>query len=365
MDPGDIQKLFDADVIGHDTSRVGTVEQIFADDVTGQATFVTVKDDAGTEHFIPVRGASFEDGTLSVPYDADAIKAAPVAKGNADLSHEQELAVFEHYGAGSARPSEDPATEDVVDADVVPGHDAYRPSAESAEGEVPESEAQSGPVEGQDVAEPTPEPAEATQPWQVAGGADVPTEDSLARDAAEEAPSAATEGKEADPASVEAREDQPATEEGPDGAALGLLAGGAVAGGAVVAAAEHHEPATDEPTPAQGVDTVEPADDEQPEAPAEPTTSESAASPTLGLPAGAKLRKYVVTELMTVQIPVRREIVCWEDADGALHELDVVEAPVPDESTPEGRARTDVNRDPHDPANWWFADANEGVDPVG
>lgn len=27
MDPGDIQKLFDADVIGHDTSRVGTVEQ--------------------------------------------------------------------------------------------------------------------------------------------------------------------------------------------------------------------------------------------------------------------------------------------------------------------------------------------------
>lgn len=42
MDPKDIPGLFDAEVVGPDGEKVGTIQQIFADEVTGAATFVTV-----------------------------------------------------------------------------------------------------------------------------------------------------------------------------------------------------------------------------------------------------------------------------------------------------------------------------------
>lgn len=53
------------------------------------------------------------------------------------------------------------------------------------------------------------------------------------------------------------------------------------------------------------------------------------------LPDGAKLRKYVITEMVTVQIPVRREVVCYEDADGVLHELETIAPPASSQSEPE------------------------------
>jgi hypothetical protein len=56
MDPKDIPGLFDAEVVGPDGEKVGTIQQIFADEVTGAATFVTVLSQ-GHEYFIPVRGA--------------------------------------------------------------------------------------------------------------------------------------------------------------------------------------------------------------------------------------------------------------------------------------------------------------------
>ena len=52
MDPKDIPGLFDAEVVGPDGEKVGTIQQIFADEVTGAATFVTVLSQ-GHEYFIP------------------------------------------------------------------------------------------------------------------------------------------------------------------------------------------------------------------------------------------------------------------------------------------------------------------------
>ncbi|WP_352284625.1 hypothetical protein, partial [Pseudoalteromonas sp. Q18-MNA-CIBAN-0097] len=71
-------------------------------------------------------------------------------------------------------------------------------------------------------------------------------------------------------------------------------------------------------------------------------------APAVGLPAGAKLRRYVVTDLVTVQIPVRREVVCWEDSEGNIHDFDKVEAP-------EEAKRAGVPGQ----ATWWFNDGPE------
>ena len=38
MDPKEIPELFDAEVVGSDGEKVGTIQQIFADEVTGAAT---------------------------------------------------------------------------------------------------------------------------------------------------------------------------------------------------------------------------------------------------------------------------------------------------------------------------------------
>ena len=78
MDPKDIPGLFDAEVVGPDGEKVGTIQQIFADEVTGAVTFVTVLSE-GHEHFIPVRGADYSTSHVSVPFNRDIIETAPEA----------------------------------------------------------------------------------------------------------------------------------------------------------------------------------------------------------------------------------------------------------------------------------------------
>ena len=104
MDPKDIPGLFDAEVVGPDGEKVGTIQQIFADEVTGAVTFVTVLSE-GHEHFIPVRGADYSTSHVSVPFNRDIIETAPEASEEDDLSRDREAEVYGHYGMEPARRS--------------------------------------------------------------------------------------------------------------------------------------------------------------------------------------------------------------------------------------------------------------------
>ena len=262
MDPKDIPGLFDAEVVGPDGEKVGTIQQIFADEVTGAATFVTVLSQ-GHEYFIPVRGAEYSTSQVNVPFSRNLIETAPEASEEDDLSRDREAEVYGHYGMEPARRS---GLEISDDDDIAIAH--------PGRGAVSESDI----VEADVVDDSEPDADEAGQ--------------------------------------------------------------GTVVTPIVVSEA--------------GSDAEDTDDDEEnrPKVLSDDHGDEEAhtvdSAPAVGLPAGAKLRRYVVTDLVTVQIPVRREVVCWEDSEGNIHDFDKVEAP-------EEAKRVGVPGQ----ATWWFNDGPE------
>lgn len=408
MDPQSIQQLFDAEVVGPEGEAIGTVEQIFADDVTGAPTFVTVKDArTGAESFLPVSGADYNGRRVEVPFSQDVVQAAPSANGGEDLSPEREAEVYGYYGIRAPRRSRQEEAEP---------DDSWGEDAEFTPAQEPSGETQSDEAEGDDVASDeqdeaaTEEPGEPDEAAPAVVPDDATAQTVLGQDEpqfepTEEAEDPATEfrsdveiDEETDPAVPdEASADENPAEE------TAVLAGGSfpgaatsaglvTAGAAAAAGSEPDRPddaiATGDPDAVLDADeglvagtevddaalSTDRLDGESPEAAREdeaespddeadsdePDEDEaggdaseaddqsesdgrSAASAIPGLPAGATLRKYVVTEMVTVQVPVRREVVCWVDAEGGVHELEPVEAP---EAT--------QKKDLHDPATWWF-----------
>jgi sporulation protein YlmC with PRC-barrel domain len=61
------------DVIGRDGEKIGSIGQLYADDDTGEPTWVAVKTGLfGTsQSFIPLEGAWIEGNDLVVPYTKD------------------------------------------------------------------------------------------------------------------------------------------------------------------------------------------------------------------------------------------------------------------------------------------------------
>lgn len=280
MDPKDIPGLFDAEVVGPDGEKVGTIQQIFADEVTGAVTFVTVLSE-GHEHFIPVRGADYSTSHVSVPFNRDIIETAPEASEEDDLSRDREAEVYGHYGMEPARRS----GLEIDDDDIV--------IAQPGRGVVSDPDV----VDAEEVDDDSDEEAGETQPVD---------DDEVDQDTTVTPVIVPAAPRDED------NEDSPVAEDGEENRPE-------------VLSDDHSEDDSD--------DEVLPV--------AEPV-------PAMGLPAGAKLRRYVVTDLVTVQIPVRREVVCWEDAEGNVHELDKVEAP-----------EEAKNAGVPGQATWWFNDGPE------
>ncbi|MEV0370883.1 PRC and DUF2382 domain-containing protein [Streptomyces sp. NPDC050636] len=87
-------------VVDVEGARVGTVQQVYRDDATNDAEWITVRTGlfGMKETFIPLAGARREGDQLRVPHTKETIKAAPRidAEGHLDPSEEEEL--YHHYG---------------------------------------------------------------------------------------------------------------------------------------------------------------------------------------------------------------------------------------------------------------------------
>ncbi|MDN5977029.1 PRC-barrel domain-containing protein [Acidipropionibacterium jensenii] len=380
MDPQSVQELFDVPVVGPDGESVGTVEQIFADDVTGAPTFITVRN-GDRECYIPVSGADLDAHTVTIPFSKDVVDAAPSAVDAEDLSLEQETSLYRYYGIRPPRRSSvgtGEHDEAAAGDDVTPSHaqsdeedEAYqRPSDEEnpaaldepvlggqeAPAEEPDDENEFRSIEeideSQDPAAPesTTDELPAEEAAVLDGPDDVQPVEAAGDESAEETAgidSAADQDAEETADQVESEDVvEPADEaeqapeesgeesvEPADVAETAAVAG--VAGMTGAAVSEDASSQADEVDPLDAL-IVDPGDVDK----ADPEGVRAVPEPDeLGdvvLPAGAKLRKYVVTEMVTVQVPVRREVVCYQDADGVIHELRTVPAPAPAaQATPE------------------------------
>jgi stress response protein YsnF len=103
---------------GADGDRIGTVESFFADDRTGEPSWVAVSTGLfGTRHsIVPAIDATFTDGILRLPVRAAEVTTAPLVAGD-HLDPEQEERLRRHYGIGTTTTTDTPDRAAVPDTD--------------------------------------------------------------------------------------------------------------------------------------------------------------------------------------------------------------------------------------------------------
>ncbi|AUZ33933.1 photosystem reaction center subunit H [Arthrobacter sp. PGP41] len=95
-------------VIGSDGEKIGSIGQLYADDDTGEPTWVTVKTGLfGTsQSFVPVEGAHSQGDDLVVPYSKEHVKDAPRVDVDGHLTPEEEDRLYTYYERGARTYSE-------------------------------------------------------------------------------------------------------------------------------------------------------------------------------------------------------------------------------------------------------------------
>jgi uncharacterized protein (TIGR02271 family) len=83
--------------------KIGRIDDIYADDDTGQPEWLTVHTGmfGGHVSFVPLRGAQAQGDDLLVAYDKDQVKDAPRAEADGHLSEDEEDRLYEYYGMGA------------------------------------------------------------------------------------------------------------------------------------------------------------------------------------------------------------------------------------------------------------------------
>ena len=97
-------------VYSSDGDKIGSVEEIFVDEETGQPEWVTTGTGLlGTKKaVVPVQAADLREDGLYVPYSKDQVQGAPdVDLGGEEIAQADEQALYSHYGLGYSERSSD------------------------------------------------------------------------------------------------------------------------------------------------------------------------------------------------------------------------------------------------------------------
>ena len=129
-----IDQIFGATVYDPSGEKVGSVGQVYFDDVTGEPEWATVNTGMfGTsESFVPIHDARLSDDRLVIGHDKGHVKNAPNVGNDQHLSPEEERALYAHYGVawGTAPAAE---TSQQATGTVPPaGYDTSGPSTDVA-----------------------------------------------------------------------------------------------------------------------------------------------------------------------------------------------------------------------------------------
>jgi uncharacterized protein (TIGR02271 family) len=87
-------------MVDRDGDRIGTIDDIYADDRTGQPEWALVNTGLfGTKStFVPIVQATERDGDVQVPYQKQLVKDAPGIEADKLLSQAEEQQLWRHYG---------------------------------------------------------------------------------------------------------------------------------------------------------------------------------------------------------------------------------------------------------------------------
>lgn len=96
----DLTALRGEDVYGNDGDKIGSLEQVYLDNDSGDPEWVSVKTGffGSNVSLVPLAGASKTNGTLQVAHDKATVKDAPDVEPDRELSGQEEQRLYEHYG---------------------------------------------------------------------------------------------------------------------------------------------------------------------------------------------------------------------------------------------------------------------------
>ena len=104
-------------VVATDGDQLGKIEEIYFDQETNRPEWALIDTGmfAGKSSFMPLQGATSDDGQVTAPYSKDQVKDAPKVKPTRTLSQPEEAELYCHYGvdygeshSGSGLPEDSP-----------------------------------------------------------------------------------------------------------------------------------------------------------------------------------------------------------------------------------------------------------------
>ena len=95
----DASRIAEWPVVDEDGRRVGLIVALYADTEAGSLQWAGVDSGIpGRRHLVPLAGAFEGDGFLQVGYAKERILRSPLPDDTAELRHQIEEALYEHYG---------------------------------------------------------------------------------------------------------------------------------------------------------------------------------------------------------------------------------------------------------------------------
>ncbi len=128
-------------ILSTEGDKIGSIGQVYADDETGQPSWVTAKTGlfGSSESFVPLEGARIEGDDVVVPYHKDLVKDAPRVDTDGHLEPSEEERLYQHYQLGGGRTYTDATTGRNAGTDTgrheergTVGHDTSGPTTDDA-----------------------------------------------------------------------------------------------------------------------------------------------------------------------------------------------------------------------------------------
>ncbi len=121
--------------VGPDGDKIGSVEQVYLNDQTGQPDWVTVTTGVfGTkENFVPLQGSRLDSDNLVLPFGKDVVKDSPDIDDASHLDTDEQGSLYSYYqqylAAGGTQQAADTGFDQTRGAE---GHDTSGPTTDDA-----------------------------------------------------------------------------------------------------------------------------------------------------------------------------------------------------------------------------------------
>jgi uncharacterized protein (TIGR02271 family) len=126
----DVKSWRGHDAVGPDDDKLGTIEDIYLDQETGEPEWLALKTGmfGGKLSFAPLAQARQDGQTIVLPYAKDQVKNAPRVEADGALSQEEEAQLYRHYGLDYSETH----SETGLPAGDGDGHDVSGPTTDDA-----------------------------------------------------------------------------------------------------------------------------------------------------------------------------------------------------------------------------------------